>query len=61
QGVRVRVVEGLPGGTLALHDVPLDAPAVAPLPGDSPLLTRDWSAALGLVIGADGELAEVLR
>ncbi|MFO7285961.1 MAG: AAA-like domain-containing protein [Gammaproteobacteria bacterium] len=61
QGLRVRLVEGLAGGSLALHDVPLDAPAVPPLPDVSPLLTRDWSAALGLVIGADGELAEVLR
>jgi len=58
---RVRLVGGLAGGALAFHDVSLESPAVPPLPADSPLLTRDWSAALGLVIGADGELAEIVR
>lgn len=55
-GEAVRLVGGLGGETLAVHDVSFDPSSIEPLAAGSPLLGRDWSAALGLRIDSDGEV-----
>jgi WD40 repeat protein len=52
----LRLIGGRGAGHLALLDLNLDGPPGPALPADSPLLAKDWSAALGLGIGDDGEI-----
>ncbi|HEU4617021.1 MAG TPA: proprotein convertase P-domain-containing protein, partial [Gammaproteobacteria bacterium] len=55
-GGRLRLIGGRGTGHLALIDLDLSAPAAQPLPTESPLLARDWSAALGLRIDESGQV-----
>ncbi len=50
QGETVRLVDGRETGRAAFHSLDLTRPAEEPLPADSPELTRDWQAILGLTL-----------
>jgi len=56
-GERLRIV-GAPGIAAAgFVELDLAVPSLAPLPPESPLLERDWGAALGLQVAANGVAA----